>query len=234
MGLDDKVAKSLIASGWFTEAQQEFAEFEEVSYRRAVILLGDTQVNCLVADSPELQTQGLQGHSALGPYDAMVFPYQEPRRVAFHMGKVEFPIDMLFVGSDSRVTKIVANIEPGERGQWGMPHTVMVIEVNAGFCEAHGIEVGADVGEVDDLDLHEAALEARIAQETFPNYPRKDINPAPLIKNITPDRFKDRDLVDKQVDSLAFSPLTENTDGGDLTVDVFDADGDIGPSIRSL
>jgi uncharacterized membrane protein (UPF0127 family) len=52
------------------------------------------------------------------------------------MGTVSFPIDIIFVGGDGRVTKIVDNIDPGTRGSWGMPHTSAVIESAGGWCAA--------------------------------------------------------------------------------------------------
>ncbi len=158
MTLEDKIAKALMAkhakvlrgSGWFCETDDfTVEEPEEINYKSAKLRIGGAEITCKVADDQELQVKGLNGHAELGPYEGMIFPYYESggQRVSFHMDRVKFPIDMIFVGSDSRVTKIVENIEPGTPGQWGMPHISAVIEVNGGFCAAHGISVGAEVGQ---------------------------------------------------------------------------------------
>ncbi len=154
MSISDRIAKALArkhakvltASGWFTEAHDsEFEDVVEVNYQSARLMLGDVEITCKVADDSELQVRGLQGHEGLGPYEGMIFPQEQPRRVAFHMGKVSFPIDMIFVADDSRISKIVENVEPGQAGQWGMPHVLAVIEMNGGFCAAHDIQVGTEV-----------------------------------------------------------------------------------------
>lgn len=160
MSIEDRIAKSLLkkhagyltatqSDGWFTSIESQLETNEQLEYKRARIMIGDTELECLIAEDGAAQTQGLQGHHSLGSYEAMIFPYHEPRRVAFHMGEVTFPIDMIFVGSDSRVTRIVEDIEPGTPGNWGMPHIVAVVEVNGGFCRAHNIEVGSEVGQID-------------------------------------------------------------------------------------
>lgn len=160
MSVEDKIAKALLtkhagflksakSDGWFTSIESQLETPAQLEYGHARIMIGEAELECLVASDDQAQIQGLQGHTALGPYEAMIFPYQEPSRVAFHMAEVTFPIDMIFVGDDSRVTRIVENIEPGTPGHWGMPHIVAVVEVNGGFCQAHNIEVGVEVGQIE-------------------------------------------------------------------------------------
>ena len=124
--------KTIKGSGWFTDMESKMSDEVEVEYNRVAVMLGDVELDCLIADTPELQTQGLQGHPGLGAYEGMIFPSEEPRNMRFHMGSVRFAVDLVFVGDDSRITKIVENAEPGTRAQWAMPHTSAVIEVNGG------------------------------------------------------------------------------------------------------
>lgn len=181
MTIDDKIAKALIrkhakvlnGSGWFCEAEDfNTDDVELVEYQTAKLRIADVDITCQIADTPELQVQGLNWHKELGAYEGMIFPYWENggRRVSFHMDRVKFPIDLIFVGSDSRVTKIVENVEPGTPGQWGMPHISAVIEVNGGFCAAHNISVGSEV----------AQFETKTAQlATCPECGSADIGPDP-------------------------------------------------------
>jgi uncharacterized membrane protein (UPF0127 family) len=165
MMLTDTIARGLLkkhaeyfkatkGDGWFMEVESQVEDDMVGEYTHTAIVLGDIRLDCLVANTPELQVQGLQGHPGLGAYEGMIFPSEEPRDMRFHMGSVQFAIDLIFVGDDSRVTKIVENAEPGTRAQWGMPHTSAVIEVNSGFCRTHDIEVGMDVAEIDSREAH--------------------------------------------------------------------------------
>jgi len=163
MSIEDIISRSLLikhadylkatkSNGWFTSIESQLEHGVIADYRRTRVLVGDVELDCMVADTPELQSQGLQGHEALGVNEGMVFPFNEgPRHARFHMGSVQFPLDLIFVGDDSRVIKVVNNAEPGTRDQWAMPHTAMVIEVNGGFCRANDIEVGLDVGEIENV-----------------------------------------------------------------------------------
>lgn len=163
-----KHAKVITASGWFTEADHSvFNEQEEVVYQTARVMLGGVEITCKIAGDSDLQVRGLNGHQSLGMYEGMIFPQEQPRRVAFHMDQVVFPIDMIFVASDSRISKIVENVEPGQPGQWGMPHVLAVIEVNGGFCAAHDIQVGSEVGQLD-------SREAQNNTEPLGGYPAED------------------------------------------------------------
>lgn len=155
MSIQNKIAKNLLknhselihTAGWFDTVIEDDVVVE---YDRMAIefntVNGSVGVECDIADSPELQIIGLQKHANLGTHEGMIFLYDEPTRANFHMASVRMPIDIIFVGSDNRVTKIVPNIQPGTPGHWGMSHTSAVIEVNGGFCNAFKIEVGSEVG----------------------------------------------------------------------------------------
>jgi uncharacterized membrane protein (UPF0127 family) len=224
MAADDDVAKGFIRRHaeflrdagitWHLEPGQ--VADEPLHYESCVISLGGTNVHCQVADTAELQRMGLSKHAELGMYDGMIFPYEKPTRVAFHMSTVRFPIDIIFVGSDGRVTNIVDDIQPGTPGVWRMPHTSAVIEVNGGFARAHSLEVGAPVALV------------KTGQATFPDYPRKDINPEQLqLSDGVPadERFKGHDMPDKSLDSLNYDPAHYDQQlGYDQTTSDDDAD----------
>jgi uncharacterized membrane protein (UPF0127 family) len=242
MSVSDRIAKRLIkyhsdllgiskiaADGWNISID-DLDDTVPLKYEECFVGLGKDArivVKCQIANTTELQVIGLQKHSSLAAYDGMVFPYNPPRRVGFHMASVRFPIDIIFVGSDRRISRIVDNIEPGSPGRWYMPHTAAVIEVNGGFCRAHGLSVGDDVCLVEPI--------VKGAQEEFPNYPRRDINPQ-MVRD--PDRnpeyrFKGHDLPDKFFD---YNPMDSNymeTEGVDA-IRYHDDDGDIAPVRPSL
>ncbi len=73
-----------------------------------------------------------------------IFPDEAPR--SFWMKNTPLPLDIVFIGADRRIVSIAAGTKPysTERIPSGAP-AMFVLEVNAGFCERHGIEAGQSV-----------------------------------------------------------------------------------------
>lgn len=173
---------------------EKYAEYPE---ERATVSFGSERcaaLSCYIAANDTLKARGLQGFDKLGKTEGVLFPFKEPRTATFHMGDVKFPIDIIFIGGDGRVNKIVESARPGHSGKFSMGRVAAVVEANEGFCATNGVKVGSELVYLD--------KQKKTAQESFPKYPRKDINPAtPDASGIPPDeRFKDRDLLDVQVD----------------------------------
>ena len=99
-------------------------------------------IGCEIVIDDIDQQVGLQKYSSLPHDDGMLFPYEPPRNVTFHMGKVAFPIDVVFVGPHGRIAAIEENCEPGIEQYWSHGRVSAVIEVNGGWCADHDIVVG--------------------------------------------------------------------------------------------
>jgi len=107
-----------------------------------------SEITAEVVKSPRGRRVGLQGRERLHPAAGMVFLHPDgpaERQETFHMGAVKFPIDIVWIGRDRRIKMIAANRQPGAKGQWGNLASA-VIEVCGGYCKAHAIEVGDEVG----------------------------------------------------------------------------------------
>jgi len=72
----------------------------------------------------------------------MLFPFTPPRAATFHMGSVDFPIDVIFVDAQGVVRKIVAGARPGTRERWSQPVVGAVVELAGGSCARAGLELG--------------------------------------------------------------------------------------------
>lgn len=75
----------------------------------ATVRLGNRTFRCKVARSPREQAVGLQDTPQLGPDEGMLFPFEPARAATFHMGKVAYPIDIVFVapGPVQRVATVL-------------------------------------------------------------------------------------------------------------------------------
>lgn len=130
---------------------------------RLSLRLGSASLSCVVAETPSEHALGLQKHSSLADGEGMFFLFERPRSPTFHMGDVRFPIDLMGVGADSRITKIVEDARPGSSERWMFHRVSAVIEVPAGWCLRNGVKVGTLVEDVSDVVLapharREAAL----------------------------------------------------------------------------
>jgi uncharacterized membrane protein (UPF0127 family) len=99
-------------------------------------------IGCEIAVDELDQQVGLQKYSSLPQDDGMLFPYEPPRKVTFHMGSVSFPIDVIFVDPRGRIAAIEENCEPGVEQYWSHGRISAVIEVNGGWCAARDIVAG--------------------------------------------------------------------------------------------
>lgn len=103
-------------------------------------------VVCEAAVDDQDQRVGLQKYSSLPTGSGMLFPYDPPRQVMFHMGSVQFPIDVIFINNRGTITNIQHNRLPGVDECWGSNSRVAgVLEVNGGFCSGRDINIGDTV-----------------------------------------------------------------------------------------
>ena len=102
------------------------------------------------------QRKGLMHRRELGADTGMLFVFAEDRTHTFWMHDTLIALDMLFVRADGTIAGIVESAAP----QTDTPRKVgeptrYVLEVNGGWCAAHGVGVG------DRIDLDEALRAVR-------------------------------------------------------------------------
>lgn len=136
------------------------------------VRVGGRTFSCRVASTPQEHATGLQGSAPLAPDEGMLFVFDRPRYAAFHMGTVDFPIDIMFI-EKGRVARVVRNASPGSTESWAHSPTDMVLEVKAGLAPPEGTRVAApSLGgderyeisfpeEVDELSMHPSRFKDR-------------------------------------------------------------------------
>src|SRR4051794_18854852 len=65
-----------------------------------------------LATTPEQMAVGLMYRRSLAPDAGMLFVYPSARQVAFWMKNTLIPLDMLFIGDDGRIRRIVERTVP--------------------------------------------------------------------------------------------------------------------------
>ena len=96
-----------------------------------------------IADSPNSRETGLMGRPSLGQNDGMLFIFEEDQYLSFWMMNTMIPLDMMFIDSKGKIITIHRNTVPFSQGSYASSDLGRyVLEVNAGFCDAHGIVEG--------------------------------------------------------------------------------------------
>lgn len=98
------------------------------------------------ADTPEAQARGLMFRTELADDEAMIFPSKIPQRRSFWMRNTPISLDIIFIGTDGRITNIAENTEPYSLES--LPSDGMataVLEIRGGLSRELGIGPGDKV-----------------------------------------------------------------------------------------
>lgn len=168
--------------------------------RVAFIKLGRRRLQVKVAVSFQEQTTGLQGHEDLRLGHGMLFPFSPPRPARFHMGKVAFPIDVIFVGTNNRISRIIHNAQPGTEAQWSSYGVCSaVVEVPGGFCRHSSININdefvVDANNIG-VERQRSVFDIGAALEGY-SAPVDKVEPGDHGPMDGDSRFQDRDTPDK-------------------------------------
>jgi len=96
-----------------------------------------------IANTPPRQEQGLMFVRDLPASQGMLFPQDSPQVAHFWMKNTYIPLDMVFIGEDRRIAKIIANAHPFSLDVLSSDVPVVaVLEIEGGEAKRLGIEVG--------------------------------------------------------------------------------------------
>ncbi len=123
-------------------------EIWQLHWPEATIILKDTELNVLVAETPKHMYQGLGGRDYFGEHDAMLFVFGYKYKHGIVMRDMNFPIDIVWF-SDGVVVDRVTNVQP----EFDVPEDKLmvyyprvdansVLELPAGWVSRHNLKIG--------------------------------------------------------------------------------------------
>lgn len=96
-----------------------------------------------LADTPEAQARGLMFREKLGDNEGMIFPSKAPEPRSFWMKNTPLSLDIIFIGTDGRITNIAANTVPYSlESVPSAGFAIGVLELRAGRAAELGIVPG--------------------------------------------------------------------------------------------
>ena len=118
-----------------------------VSENNKTVQIGDTIINVELATTEAQQTQGLSGRTYLASNTGLLFVFDHPSNWGIWMKDMNFPIDVLWITDDFKISDIVENMAPTSYPKTYMPHEQVryVLEVPAGTVKSGAIMVGQTV-----------------------------------------------------------------------------------------
>jgi uncharacterized membrane protein (UPF0127 family) len=106
---------------------------------------GTVSVRARIADTDSERSTGLSGEAHLAPDAGMAFLFPGAVRVGFWMKDTLIPLSIAFWGTGGRIVSIM-DMQPCPADPcpsfWPTARFVGALEVNRGFLEDHGVEVG--------------------------------------------------------------------------------------------
>ncbi len=96
-----------------------------------------------IANTPARQEQGLMFVRDLPASEGMLFPQGSPQVAHFWMKNTYIPLDLVFVGANGRIAKIIANAQPFSLDVLSSDVPVIaVLEIRGGEARQLGMRVG--------------------------------------------------------------------------------------------
>jgi uncharacterized membrane protein (UPF0127 family) len=106
-------------------------------------------VDVRIADTRRKKVIGLSDTPSLQNGSGMLFTYEEASKHTYVMRKMDYPLDIVFIGADGRINSIKSAPAPGpnEDGEniRRTGYGKYVLEVPRGWMERHGIHAGHQV-----------------------------------------------------------------------------------------
>lgn len=99
-----------------------------------------------IADDPGSRSVGMMYRKSMRDDRGMLFIFEETKIQSFWMLNTPLSLDMIFVSPDSTINTIHERTTPHSRESHSSTAlSKYVVEVVAGFCDKHGIQVGDKV-----------------------------------------------------------------------------------------
>lgn len=138
------VALSLLAVGVMAFGVQHSRE----NARMHSVTIGGETVFVTVAQTQEERQRGLSGRPGLAADEGMLFVFPKDGVYSFWMKDMLFSIDIIWISGDSSVVHIEKDVSPASypRTYSSEGPARFVLELPAGFTDAHNVRIGAPVG----------------------------------------------------------------------------------------
>ena len=123
----------LLIAGWF---------LWQAVFPTTTVTINSRVFKVTVVDTVQSRAQGLSGRSGLSADEGMLFDFARPDRTCFWMKDMQFPIDMIWIDAQGRVTHTERNVLPETFPNKYCGDGQYVLEVSAGTVADIDLQTG--------------------------------------------------------------------------------------------
>jgi len=111
---------------------------------RAVLRVGEVEINVDIADTDSERARGLSGREILGSKEGMLFVFETSRVPHFWMKDMNFTLDIIWINEELRIVGFSENVSPKSFPETFSPSLPIkyVLEVNENFVNSNNIKKG--------------------------------------------------------------------------------------------
>lgn len=122
-------------------------DINKSKYKIIDLIIGNSKFQTEVADTSELQRQGLSNRSSIDEDKAMLFMFDKSAVYSFWMKDMNFAIDMIWINDQKKIVHIERAIKPDTYPQTFQSKVPAkyVLEVQEGLSDKFGFKVGDTV-----------------------------------------------------------------------------------------
>lgn len=131
----------IVVGGWYVWAGYRFKDADDGKIDW--LTLRNSSYFLSTASSAEEQQKGLGGLTGMHASRGMIFPYDKEAERCFWMKDMRFPIDIIWVDANKKVSHIEQNLQPDTYPQSYCAPGQYVIELNAGEAHKNGLKTGS-------------------------------------------------------------------------------------------
>jgi uncharacterized membrane protein (UPF0127 family) len=143
---DEPVVNVEVAEGWPCTTGSPGGETSELG-RVTIEASGgqEVEVQVEIADDAAEQERGLMERTELGENSGMLFVYQEEQQRSFWMRDTLIPLSIAYIDAEGQIVDIQDMQPLDETSHPSAEPAQYALEVNQGFFEDHGVQVGDTV-----------------------------------------------------------------------------------------
>jgi uncharacterized membrane protein (UPF0127 family) len=127
----------------YSGKEPQFKKEGELIFHRKGTKEKIVQIDIEIADDPDEIVTGLMYRHFMPDKVGMLFIFEKNKPLAFWMKNTYIPLDIIFVAENMQIVNIKKNTKPlSEKLIPSIRDSMYVVEVNAGFCDKYGINIG--------------------------------------------------------------------------------------------
>jgi len=109
------------------------------------LTIGGETLYVELAETEDEWSLGLGGRKSMKEGRGMLYVFPKPHFYVFNMKDMLFPLDIIWINKDKKIVDVMTNVGPETYPEFSYVNDFLaqyVLEVNAGFFDAHGVQIG--------------------------------------------------------------------------------------------